>query len=128
MTNALGVLNIAIKADPKSGEPWVAKGLTYRSNDDPTNATAAFRQALKLEPTHFGALRALTETLFSQNDTNSVVALLDQAFRQPSKDANYWMVLGDMSAYVVRQKPSSAVASTGPMSGNVTSGVGLGAE
>jgi tetratricopeptide (TPR) repeat protein len=108
MTNAFAVLDTAIAASPKSGEPWVAKGLTYRATDDPTNAIAAFQRALQLDPTHFGAARALTETYVTQNETNRLVALLDQQIRRESADPNYWMGLGDLHHFVLRQKPSLA--------------------
>lgn len=108
MTNALAVLNTAIAANPKSAEPWVAKGLTLRAQDDLTNAAAAFQRAVQLQPDHFGATRALTETLLAQNDTNQLVGFLDQQFRRPSKDAGYWMSLGDLHHFVLRQRPSLA--------------------
>ena len=108
MTNALVVLDRAIAVSPKSGEPWVAKGLTYRANDDATNAVTAFLQALKLEPTHNGAVRALAETYLVLNNTNQLVVLLDQSFRQTCIEAQYWTMLGDLYGHVVRQKPSLA--------------------
>ena len=108
MTNAIAVLDTAIAANPKSGEPWVVKGLTYRSAEDSTNAIAAFKQALKLDPIHQGAIRALVETYLVLDDTNSIVSLLDQSFRQRSTDANYWMVLGDLHGFTLHQNPSLA--------------------
>jgi len=106
MTNAIAVLDTAIAANPKSGEPWVAKGLTYRSAEDSTNAIAAFKQALKLDPAHQGAVRALAETYLILDDTNNVVSLLNQSFRERSTDPTYWTVLGDLHSLALHQKPS----------------------
>ena len=108
LTNAIAILDAAIAANPKSSEPLVAKGLAYRSVDNATNAIAAFRQALKIEPSSPGAVRALTETYLVQNDTNNLVNLLDQASRQNSTNAAYWMLLGDLHNLILHQKPSLA--------------------
>jgi tetratricopeptide (TPR) repeat protein len=107
-TNALAVLDAAIRAAPQAADPWVAKGLNYRATEDIPASIAAFRQALKLEPTHTGAIRALSESYLSIGDTNNLVATLDQAFRQKSTTANYWTALGDLHAFILRQSPSLA--------------------
>ena len=104
MTNAVAVLETAIAANPKSAEPWVAKGLTYRSAEDAAQAIAAFKQALKLDPGHPGAVRALVETYLVLDETNNVVSLFDQSFRQHSTDPTYWSMLGDLAGLAIRQK------------------------
>ena len=108
LTNALAILHAAIIANPKSAEPWVAQGLTYRSAEDSGNAIRAFQHALRLDPVHPGAVRALTETYLSLDDTNHVVSLLDQSFQQHSTDAGYWTMLGDLTGIALRQRPSIA--------------------
>lgn len=108
MTNAFAVLDAATAANPRSPEPWVARGLTYRGNEDATNAVVAFKHALQIEPTNPSALRALTETYLALHETNNVVTLLDQSFRQKSNSVNFWIMLGDLHANVVRQFPSLA--------------------
>ena len=108
MTNAMAVLETAIAANPNSAEPWVAKGLTLRSAEDAAHAIAAFKQALKLDPAHPGAVRALAETYLVLDETNNVVSLLEQSFRQHSTDASYWSMVGDLAGIAVRQKPGLA--------------------
>ena len=108
MTNAVAILETAIAANPKSAEPWVAKGLTYRSAEDAEHAVAAFKQALHLDAAHPGAIRALAETYLVLDDTNNIVSLLDQSFRQHSTDASYWSMLGDLAGLAIRQKPALA--------------------
>ncbi|MCG3148498.1 MAG: Beta-barrel assembly-enhancing protease [Verrucomicrobiae bacterium] len=108
LTNAFAVLDTAIKNAPSAAEPWLAKGLIHRGNDDLPAAITSLRQAQKLEPMHIGVIRALTETYLAIPDTNSVVILLDQAFRQKSTEASYWIVLGDLHTTVLRQSPSLA--------------------
>ena len=108
MTNAVAVLETAIAANPKSAEPWVAKGLTYRSAEDAAQAIAAFKQALKLDPAHPGAVRALAETYLVLDETNNIVSLFDQSFRQHSTDPTYWSILGDLAGLAIRQKPALA--------------------
>ena len=112
LTNAIAILDAAITANPKSAEPWVAQGLTYRSAEDSVNAIHAFQQALRLDSVHPGAVRALAETYLVLDDTNQVVSLLDQSFRQHSADAGYWTMLGDLTGIALRQKPSIAARLT----------------
>jgi tetratricopeptide (TPR) repeat protein len=105
-TNSLAILDKAIKAIPKSGEPWVAKGITYQTIDDLSQALVCFQHALKVEPTHYGAIRALVDTYLTENDTNSVIAQLEYAVRQRSDDADYWVAIGDLYNRILRQYPS----------------------
>lgn len=105
-TYSQAILDKAVKANPKSGEPWVAKGITFQSVDDQPAALSSYQQALKIEPTHYGAIRALVDIYLTQNDTNSVVTQLDYAFHQKSEDPNYWVATGDLFIRILRQNPS----------------------
>lgn len=105
-TNALQVMDTAIQAAPKAGEPWVAKGLTYRAIDDTSNSAVCFQRALQIEPSHPGALQALTETYLLLNNTNALVTLLEQSYRRSVPDVSYWTTLGDAYQAVLRHKPS----------------------
>ena len=108
LTNAIAVIDRAIVANPKSPEPWVVKGLTYRSGADQTNAIAALKQALKLDPVSQGAVRALAGAYLAADETNNLVNLLDQSYRQHSADAMYWTLLGDLYGAVIHQQPALA--------------------
>lgn len=108
MTNALAILDTASAANPASAEPWIARGLIWKTGESFTNAAAAFKQALKLEPTHPGAVRGLAETYLAMNDTNAVAGLLQQSFRKNSTAAGYWISLGGTHHHAIRQFPSLA--------------------
>src|SRR5437867_642773 len=52
----------AIRLDPKSPEPWNAKGLVLLYGDRKDEARAAFRQALGVDPTYRPARVNLTRS------------------------------------------------------------------
>ncbi|MCX7885669.1 MAG: tetratricopeptide repeat protein [Verrucomicrobiae bacterium] len=105
---ALSMLERAAKANPTSAEPWYWRGMAHRAGEENTEATAALLEALKLQPDFLPALRALVECYFQKNELHVVPALLDRAFNQNPTDANFWIGLGDLYQFVLKQKPSLA--------------------
>jgi tetratricopeptide (TPR) repeat protein len=103
---AVSMLESAAKANPSSPEPWYGLGLAYRAGDQIQKAITAFRQTVKLDPTHLGAIRALREIYLQQDSLADAANVLEQAWRQQSTDASYWMRLGDEYVAALRQKPT----------------------
>lgn len=105
---AVAVLETASKANPNSPEPWYGLGIAYQVSDQQQKAVAAFRQTLKLDSTHMGAIRTLREMYLQQELIGDAAKLLEQAWRQQSNNGDYWMRLGDEYAAALRQKPTLA--------------------
>jgi tetratricopeptide (TPR) repeat protein len=105
-TNALDVLKSSTLATPDSPEPWVFLGIAYRTMENNAEAVTALRQALKIDPTHQGALRTLLDVYLQQGQDAEVIDLLGQSWKQVSMRWNYWIGLGDIYALVLKQKPS----------------------
>ena len=105
-TNAIAVLESATKADPSAVEAWYGLGIAYRAADQPQKAIAAWKQALKVDPTYANAIRYLLEVYMQQGTAADVASVVEPALKQHSKDSGYWVNLGDTLAAVLRQKPS----------------------
>jgi tetratricopeptide (TPR) repeat protein len=103
---ALALLDKAIKANPKSPEPWFWTGVAHRAGEERSEAIATFSEALRLKPDYLPAIRALVEVYFQKDDANLVPPFLERAFSQTSDDASFWMGLGDLYQSVLKQKPS----------------------
>jgi tetratricopeptide (TPR) repeat protein len=107
-TNAVSLLETAVKSDPSAPDLWLWLGITYESAEQHPKAIGALRQALKLNPKQLFATRELLKIYLQQGPISEAVALLDNATRQQSKDAGYWMSVGDFYISVLREKPSLA--------------------
>jgi len=105
-TNAIAVLESATKANPTATEAWYGLGIAYRTADQVPKAIAAWRQALKVDPTNSSAIRYLLEVYMQQGTAADITGVIEPALNQPSKDSGYWVSLGDTLAAVLRQKPS----------------------
>jgi tetratricopeptide (TPR) repeat protein len=103
---ALAILDKAIAANPKAPEPWLWIGVARRSADDLPQAIIAFQEALKRKPDFLPAIRALVEVYFQKENVHDIPPLLEQTFNQTSTDATFWMGLGDLYGFVLKQKPS----------------------
>lgn len=108
MTNAVAVLELGIKANPKNPELPYWLGYMYRSDNQNEKAAAAFRQALKLDPVNLSAVGGLLDVYIVQDAADESVKLLDRAFKQKVEVSSYWTRLGDFYAAVSRQKPTWA--------------------
>ncbi|MBM3859173.1 MAG: tetratricopeptide repeat protein [Verrucomicrobia bacterium] len=109
---ALALLEKAAKATPDSPEPWFWMGVTRRAGDERTEAIVAFLEALKLKHDHLPSLRAVVEVYFQKDETAIVPSLLERAFSQPSGDASFWLGLGDVYQFVLKQKKQLATEIT----------------
>jgi tetratricopeptide (TPR) repeat protein len=107
-TNAVSLLETAIKANPNAAELWFWLGITYQGCEQSQKALSAFRQTLKLNPKYSDGMRELLKIYLVQGPTSEAVAVLDHAWRQQSKDAGYWMSVGDLYTLALKQKPSLA--------------------
>ena len=105
---ALALLDRAIKANPDSPEPWFWTGVAHRTGDELPLAISDFQNALKRKGDHLPSIRALVEAYFQKDMLNEVPALLEHAFNQNSTDAPFWVGLGDLYMFVLKQKPSLA--------------------
>lgn len=105
---AIKRLDAASKVNPTAPEPWLWLGLTYRQQEQMPKAQAALRQALKLDPKHLPAMRALAEQFLRDNNTGEIVSLLNAAWKQNAKDAEYWFGIGDLYATVIKERPTLA--------------------
>ena len=106
VTNAVNVLESALKANPNDGEVAYWLGFVYRTDGQNDKAAAAFRQAVKAEPSLVDALRGLLEILVLQNADKEAIKALDHAFHEKIEVGSYWSRLGDFYTVVFRQKPS----------------------
>lgn len=105
-TKAIEFLNKAVKITPNAPEPWLWLGVARRTGEELPQAIEAFQQALKIKANYLPALRAMVEVYFQKEAANDVPPLLERAFSQKSDDAGFWMGLGDLYAFVLKQKPS----------------------
>jgi tetratricopeptide (TPR) repeat protein len=101
-------LEAASKSVPTAPEPWLWLGITYRASEQTPKAVAALKQALKLDPQHLAALRELIQIQLQADATGDVLSLMEQAGKQSSSDADYWLGLGDLFIAVPKEKPSLA--------------------
>ncbi|MGO9609092.1 MAG: tetratricopeptide repeat protein [Verrucomicrobiia bacterium] len=106
VTNAVNVLESALKANPNDGEVAYWLGFVYRTDGQNDKAAAAFRQAVKSEPSRVDALRGLLEILVLQDADKEALKALDRAFHEKIEVGSYWSRLGDFYSVVFRQKPS----------------------
>ena len=105
---ALSVLDTASKANPASPDLWLWMGIARHTANQPSEAIAAFRQALKLDPLHIGAMRALVEIYLQEDSTSAALELLERAWEQQPKEASYWIGLGETYTALLKEKPSLA--------------------
>ncbi len=105
---AIEFLNKALKATPNAPEPWFWLGIARRSGDEFPQAIEALQQALKVKPDYLPAVRALVEVYLQKDAANEVPPLLERAFKQTSKDATFWVGLGDLYSFILKQRPSLA--------------------
>lgn len=69
LDEAFGVVAVAVDTDPASGEPHKVRGdLWMAKGPDLVAAEAAYREALKIEPTHVSAHVALTWLALNRDD------------------------------------------------------------
>ncbi|MGA2222613.1 MAG: tetratricopeptide repeat protein [Verrucomicrobiia bacterium] len=107
-TNAVSLLETAIKANPNAPELWFWLGITYQGGEQSQKALSAFRQTLKLNPKYLDGMRELLKIYLEQGPISEAIAVLDHAWRQQSKDASYWISVGDLYTLALKQKPSLA--------------------
>jgi tetratricopeptide (TPR) repeat protein len=107
-TNAVAVLESATRATPNATEAWLWLGIAHRAAGQIAMAITALRQALKLSPTHLGAVQALAEIHVQDDSLTEAARLLDQAKAARSDDPYYWTRLGDLYAFILKQKPALA--------------------
>jgi tetratricopeptide (TPR) repeat protein len=108
ITNAVSVLESSARANPGNAEVSYWLGFVYRSDNQNEKATAAFRQALKIDPNHLSAVGGLLDIHMLQDSPTEAVKMLDHAFHQKVEASSYWSRLGDFYAAVYRQKPTWA--------------------
>jgi tetratricopeptide (TPR) repeat protein len=107
-TNALAVLESTTKVNPDQPEAWYGLGVAYRTADQMPKAIAAWRQALKIDPTYSNAMRFLLDAYVQEGTAADVASVVGSALKQMTKDPDYWVGLGDTLNAVLRQKPSLA--------------------
>jgi tetratricopeptide (TPR) repeat protein len=105
---AIQRLQAASKSVPSAPEPWLWLGVTHRAAEEIPAAIADLKQALKLDPQFFAALRELVQIQLKADDTAAVPGLLEQAAKLASTDPDYWLGLGDLYIAVPKEKPSLA--------------------
>ncbi len=105
-TNAIAMLEASTRTNPSVPDTWFLLGYAYRTTDQVPKAVAAFRQALKLDPTHLPTIRVLLDTYLQQDSSSDVTPLVDQLTNQISRDPAYWTGLGDVFVAAIRAKPS----------------------
>jgi tetratricopeptide (TPR) repeat protein len=107
-SRAVHVLENTARASPGAAEAWHWLGIAHKFSGEPAPAIAAWRQALKLDPSSFASLQALVETLLREDQVEEAGRALETAWHQKVEDAGYWMRLGDLYASAVKQKPDLA--------------------
>ena len=103
---AVAMLETTARTNPNVADAWFWLGIAQRLSDQPAKAVAAFRQTLKVEPSHLGATHALVELLLEQNQMAEAASALDAAFRQRSDDPRHWAWLGRIYTDALKRKPS----------------------
>ena len=61
-----------------------------------------------MNPRYLPGVRELLKIYLEQGPPSAAVTVLDQAWRQHSKDAEYWTSVGDLYTAALKQKPSLA--------------------
>ncbi len=96
---AIQVLKDAIKAAPKEPLPLVYLSQLYsRSLKKPDLALKYAEQAYALAPENFACTLALFELHLTGGETKKAAHLLEQAAKVPSRNAQYWVQLGELAA------------------------------
>jgi tetratricopeptide (TPR) repeat protein len=106
VTNAVSVLESALQANPNDGELPYWLGFVYRADNKNDKAAAAYRLAVKSQPSNVNALGGLLEILILQDADKEAIKTLDHAFHENIEVGSYWSRLGDFYSVVHRQKPS----------------------
>ena len=78
-TEAVEDLDAAITLQPDFPESWILRAQAQAAAGDPRAAAADLREALRLEPRHFGALAALSSILEDAGDLPGALRSLDAA-------------------------------------------------
>jgi tetratricopeptide (TPR) repeat protein len=96
---AIQVLKDAIKAAPKEPLPLVYLSQLYsRSLKKPDLALKYAEQAYALAPDNIACALALFELHIASGETKKAAHLLEQAAKVPSRNAKYWIQLGELAA------------------------------
>lgn len=77
-------------------EAWVNLGLVHKAMDDPDQAEADYRAALRLDPAYAGAQRRLGDLLEDRGDLEGAVVALEAAVASDPKDAGAWRELASV--------------------------------
>jgi tetratricopeptide (TPR) repeat protein len=108
-TNAVAILNDIIRENPESPDPWYWLGVIYRSADQTPNSVHALERALQLDPGQLIALQYLLGIQIQHPTVKTdAIRYLERARQHPSTNWMYWSRLGDLYAYILKQKPSLA--------------------
>lgn len=70
---ALDLYNAAVDLRPRFAEAWRRRGALHAKEGDDEEAMSDLREALRLEPRHFGALDQIGRLLEAQNDAAGAV-------------------------------------------------------
>ena len=96
---AIQVLKDAIKATPKEPLPLVYLSQLYsRSLKKPDLALKYAEQAYALAPENSACALALFELHLAGGETKKAALLLEQAAKVPSRNAKYWVQIGELAA------------------------------
>ena len=62
-----------VELAPNYAEAWRRRGALYAADGDDEDALGDLREALRLEPRHFGALDQISRLLEAQGDTSAAL-------------------------------------------------------
>lgn len=96
------------KAEPGNANAWLTVGNAHRELNQYDLATAAYREALRINPTYGAAWGNLGVAYQNLNQTDNAIAAYREALRIDSEDVTSWNNLGN--AYSRLQRADEAIA------------------
>lgn len=110
------VLKDAIKAAPKAPLPYLYLSQLYSQNlHKPEPGLKYAQQALALDPANLAAYIAVHEIYRATNQPKKAAQILEQAMTAPSRDAQYWLQLGDFALKTLTDQAGGALPPAGQL-------------
>jgi len=109
---ALPILEKAAALNPASYEIHVLLALAYQAADQKLKAVAANKKASEINPVQIVPYQSLVGHYVKENKTAEALRVLERGFKQPTDDARFWIVLGDLYAIVTKLPDAAKAAQT----------------
>lgn len=104
--DAIDILGALVEDEPTFAEAYFQYGLALTSADRSDDAAGAYRQALRLNPYHFGAAAALGHTCIEQGNFRAALHYYRQALRIHPRLEDVREALQELIVALAQERPT----------------------